>query len=112
MWNFDKSGRVMLAVAAAAALLTPMIAMSGLVEDKSAGSADSARKPTNGYLLRCWQEGRLIVEEDLVTLPPTVDLTAAKLRALDADRHAVYVTETRNATCLIRARATEHTRAW
>jgi len=52
----------------------------------------------------------LIVEEYLAALPSSVDLTAAKLKALDADNQAVYVTETKNATCLIRARFAERAR--
>ena len=52
----------------------------------------------------------MIVEEYLAALPSSVDLTAAKLKALDADNQAVYVTETKNATCLIRARFAERAR--
>ena len=113
MSKFDKSRDITVALLVAAGLLMPIVAISGLVEDKTAPSAESARKPSvasSGYLLRCWQEGRLIVEEYLATVPPSVDLTAAKLKALDTDNHAVYVTETKNATCLIRARSPERTR--
>lgn len=110
MSKFDKTSRVAAALVVTAALLVPVVAVSGLVEDKAAGAADKADKPARGYVLRCWQEGRLIVEENLVSLPPTVDLSAAKLKALDTDNQAVYVTETKNATCLIRARFAERTR--
>jgi hypothetical protein len=117
MCKFDKRGSAarlpalragLMATVLAAGLHAPLAARAGLVEDDKTASADPSRtKAAPGYLLRCWQEGKLIVEEYLIELPPSVDLTAAKLKALDTDRHAVYVTETRNATCLLRARAPE-----
>ncbi len=113
MSKFDKPRDLVAALVTAAWLFTPIVAISGLVEDKTAPSAEASRKPapaSSGYLLRCWQEGRLIVEEYLASVPASVDLTAAKLKALDTDNHAVYVTETKNATCLLRARAPERAR--
>jgi hypothetical protein len=110
MSPFHKPTRFAAAVMAGAMLFAPHFARAGVVEDKPAVSVDKADKPTQGYLLRCWQEGKLIVEENLAALPASVDLTAAKLKALDTDRHAVYVTETKNATCLIRARFPERSR--
>lgn len=122
MCKFDKPGKAprisyrtrLFAVALAAGVLAPVAASAGLVQDKTEASEEAAAKGAPQYLLRCWQDGKLIVEEYLHTLPPTVDLTAAKLKALDTDKHAVYVTETRNATCLLRAKAPERTRglAW
>lgn len=109
MGKFDNWRRAGAALMAAGGLLASTMANAGLVEEKNTAAAD-ARKTTSGYLLRCWQEGKLIVEEQLASLPPTVDLTAAKLRALDTDNQAVYVTETKNATCLIRARFAQRTR--
>ncbi len=98
-----------IAGAALAALLAPMIAMSGIVADESGRTATAAsRKPAlSGYVLRCWQEGRLIVEENHVSLPPGIDLNAAKLKVLDSNDLPVFITETKNATCLVRARAAE-----
>jgi len=118
MRKFDKPGTALrffprtalIAVAVTAGLLSPVAAISGLVQEKDAPGEGAAAKTQPGYLLRCWQDGKLIVEEYLYELPPTVDLTAAKLKALDTDRNAVYVTETRNATCLLRARAPERKR--
>jgi len=97
--------RLLWAAAIAAACLAPVTARTGLVEDEQSEGAQTGGKASPGYLLRCWQEGKLIIEERLQSLPPTVDLSAAKLKALDADRHAVYITETHNATCLLRALA-------
>jgi hypothetical protein len=109
MSTFYKPTRFAAALVASAMLLVPPLARAGVVEDKPAAGADKADKPAQGYLLRCWQEGKLIVEEHLAALPASVDLSAAKLKALDTDRQAVYVTETKNATCLIRARFPERT---
>lgn len=53
------------------------------------------------YLLRCWQYGRLLFEERDVQLP--ADISAGlKLRGTDRNKQALYVTDTGNATCLIR----------
>jgi len=110
MRRIDKRTRQAAALVAAAILLAPVAAIAGLVEDKATATAEKSDKPARGYVLRCWQEGRLIVEENLIALPSSVDLTAAKLKALDADSHAVYVTETKNATCVIRASFPERAR--
>ena len=109
MSKFDKPTGLAACLVAATVLLAPLAAVAGVVEDKAATSAEKADKLGRGYLLRCWQEGKLIVEEYLGALPASVDLTAAKLKALDTDNQAVYVTETKNATCLIRARVGERT---
>ncbi len=95
--------------AALAALLAPMIAMSGIVADESGRVATGAsRKPAlSGYVLRCWQEGRLILEENHVSLPPNIDIGSSKLQVLDRNNHPVYIAETKNATCLVRARPAE-----
>lgn len=110
MRRIDKRNRHAAALVAAAILLAPIAAIAGLVEDKATWVADKSDKPARGYVLRCWQEGHLIVEENLIALPSSVDLTAAKLKGLDADNHAVYVTETKNATCVIRASFPERAR--
>lgn len=110
MSKSDNWRRAGAALVVAASLLVPMAAGAGLVEEKNAAATAPAPKVAAGYLLRCWQEGKLIVEEQLAKLPPTVDLNSAKLRALDTDNQAVYVTETKNATCLIRARFAERAR--
>ncbi|HEU0201361.1 MAG TPA: hypothetical protein VFR86_13125 [Burkholderiaceae bacterium] len=109
MWKFDKQDpRALLrlrprtlALTAAAALLMPVVAISGIVgtdEDKA-----GVRKPA-GYNLRCWQDGKLILEETYVTLPKSVDVASAKLQVMDRNNMPMYVTETRNATCLVQAR--------
>ena len=55
------------------------------------------------YRLRCWQEGRLVIEEHGIELPAG----SVRLRATDAHRQPLTVIETRNATCLVRAMPAE-----
>lgn len=87
--------------ATAAMLLTPMAAISGLV----AADADrlASRKPVS-YNLRCWQDGKLILEETYVTLPKTADPASTRLQVMDRNNQPMYVMETRNATCLVQVR--------
>ena len=58
--------------------------------------------PPTSYLLRCWQYGRLIFEE--LDLPMQAGLQAAtpKMKLLDAAGLPLFVSETKNATCLLR----------
>lgn len=55
------------------------------------------------YQLRCWQYGRLLFEEYLTELPPDWAERAVKIRGKDRSSAAVYVADTPNATCLLRA---------
>ena len=68
---------------------------------RTAGSTESL------YQVRCWQYGRLLFEERDLLLPPDVS-AGLKLRATDRNRQAVYVTDTGNATCLIRGTPARH----
>ncbi|MCB1910214.1 MAG: hypothetical protein KDH15_22850 [Rhodocyclaceae bacterium] len=66
----------------------------------SAGAHGKAGART--YELRCWQEGRLILQERVLRLPgsgPNV------LRMQDHNGRPVRVLETGNATCLIKTSA-------
>ena len=80
----------------------------------SVGIAASAPAPLR-YQLRCWQLGRLVIEETGLELPAAgpaatgaQGLTGSvRLRATDARQQPLYLTETRNATCLVRAVPTE-----
>lgn len=55
---------------------------------------------SSGYELRCWQEGRLILQEN--TLQAPADSTADVLRMTDRNGQRVRVLETKNATCLLK----------
>jgi hypothetical protein len=106
MWKSDKQESMLalrprtLLLVTAAILLMPMAAIAGIVgkdDDKA------ARKPAV-YNLRCWQDGKLILEENYVTLPPQFAASSMKLQGVDRHNQPIYVTETKNATCLVRAR--------
>ena len=89
-------------------LLIPVLALSGVVGTdlgKTAGA--SGRPAAGGYTLRCWQEGRLILEEQHVSLPPIVDAASTRLQVIDRNQQPIVVAETKNATCLVKARPAE-----
>lgn len=62
----------------------------------------SAAKTAGGYQVRCWQHGRLLFEENNVTLPADGSRYALKLSGSDGNGRPLYVAETQNATCLVR----------
>lgn len=95
-------------LAAMLLVLVPVIALSGVV------GTDHLRlgKPAaGGYTLRCWQDGRLILEEQHVSLPPIVDAQSTRLQMVDRQQQPVIVAETKNATCLVKARPVERPRS-
>ena len=55
---------------------------------------------SGGYELRCWQEGRLILQENY--LQPAADSAADVLRMNDRNGQRVRLLETKNATCLLK----------
>lgn len=59
------------------------------------------RAGASGYQLRCWQEGRLIVQENYLQVPPPSASDAMRME--DRDGRPVRVLETANATCLLKA---------
>ena len=95
-----------------AALLSALhlIAAAGVVADRSKSPAPRAAPTEGGYVLRCWQEGRLILEEQHVSAPMVLESGATKLQLQDRQQQPLYVAETRNATCLVRALAPARTR--
>jgi hypothetical protein len=91
-------------ISALAALLSvlPLMATAGVVADKSKRQAPRPAD-SGGYVLRCWQDGRLILEEQHVSAPAALETGTARLQLQDRNRQPLYVAETRNATCLVRA---------
>ena len=55
------------------------------------------------YQIRCWQYGRLLFEENHVGLSPDWTRYTLKIQGKDRDTNGLFVAETNNATCLIRA---------
>jgi hypothetical protein len=100
-----------LALAAIASLSMSAAALGNIVEGAPA-APNRAEKPVgkkaaNGYLLRCWQYGKLILEEQYVMPPAGGDVKAARLKLNDQANQPLYLTETSNATCLIRPQPAE-----
>ena len=56
---------------------------------------------SGGYELRCWQQGRLILQENDLQLP--ANAKADVLRMNDRNGQRVRVLETNDATCLLKA---------
>lgn len=113
----------LLAVTLATTLLagTPAQAAASIEDNRSAfdaaaaiGAAPPAPPARPRYLLRCWQEGQIVIEESGLELPlegpaaaPGGPAGSVRLRATGRDRQPIYLTETRNATCLVRPQRDE-----
>jgi hypothetical protein len=74
-----------------------------VAQDKA--GAPAASPPAADYTIRCWQYGRLIFEEQRLAPVGEPFPYVAKLKRNDRQGSAVYLTDTGNATCLIRADA-------
>ncbi len=121
MWTSSESNRAprpwALPVIAAIVLASaPAAAISGVREataDKlrAEGPAADRRPASSGYLLRCWQYGRLILEEQHLSTPDGDDMKAARLRLTDRANKPIYLADTANATCLVRPSAAERERS-
>lgn len=104
---YKPSDRVRAHAIALGALLASTIAFAGVSSLDTTGGPSAAPAPkaalraTGPWQIRCWQDGRLLFEENGVSLP---DAAQYPTLVAGADRHGrpLYVAETRNATCLIR----------
>lgn len=93
-----------LALALGMTLGMPLSAQCGVAAVDSpapAPASDAAR--TGPYQIRCWQLGRLLFEENHVALPADLARQGVKLSATDRHGRPIYLTDTANATCLIRS---------
>jgi hypothetical protein len=68
---------------------------------RSIGSA--AQQQTPRYHLRCWQNGRLLFEQAVASLPADAGHSSTRLQSKDGAQEPVIVYETRNATCMARS---------
>lgn len=128
-----EAGASTLAVVAIAALavLAPLTALSGItgadrdpapaveqIAEKTAEEppvleqkAGRRQSPKGGtYSLRCWQYGRLVFEENGVRVDFEGDGHQSRLRGSDRAGDPLIITDTRNATCLIRSERQDATR--
>lgn len=89
------------------ALCLPLCARAGVTMTdipvpRSAENQKAMNTTDGAYQIRCWQDGRLLFEENHLTLP--IDRAKYGLKFTGTDRHGrpMFVAETRNATCLVR----------
>jgi hypothetical protein len=87
---------------AVAAVLAPALTMATVSAGPVREAATGAR-PEGGYQIRCWQQGRLLFEENQISLPTEGARKALRISATDRAGRPIYITDTDNATCLIRA---------
>ena len=95
----------------ALAMLVPVVALSGLVGIDAVRPVVTSPHTASGYTLRCWQDGRLILEEQHVSMPPGVDAANTRLQLMDRNRQPIVIAETKNATCLVKPRPPERPRS-
>jgi hypothetical protein len=81
------------------AVVPPADRPAGRAPDATSGSPAAA--PDGGPLLRCWQYGRLILEEPVSGSAVTVPGVALQLRGR-GDARNVQLLDLRTATCVIR----------
>jgi hypothetical protein len=102
--------------AAVLAGLLPIGALAGITGGSAADAAKapavsaatssgdrSAKAPAGTYQIRCWQQGRLLFEENQVSLPADSAKYGVKMTGTDRHGKPMYVADTTNATCLIRS---------
>jgi hypothetical protein len=106
---------------AALALWVPLWALAGVTTQPAskeapagvaapAATAAPAAPKSGAYQVRCWQHGRLLFEENHISLPADAAQYSLKVSGTDRKGQPIYVAETKNATCLIRQASDE--RAW
>jgi hypothetical protein len=89
--------------AAALGLLVASIgAAAGVIDAERQREASSVKKAPPVLLLRCWQEGRLLFEEPLSSVPPETR-KMARITVQDREGRALQVIDMANTTCLVRS---------
>jgi len=107
MFSPSKRLAIVLVVAIVSTLLVPLLVAAGTVASETSPPEQPLVTASGLFQVRCWQYGRLLFEEREVQL--TSDIAAGlKLRASDRNKLLVYVTDTGNATCLIRGTPARH----
>lgn len=90
---------------ALAAMLTPTIVAAGVSTLEAGPLVTPSPKPlpraAGPWQIRCWQDGRLLFEENGVSLPDNAQYPTL-ITGGDRQGRPLFVAETRNATCLIR----------
>lgn len=100
--------RDIVALGAGLVMLTAMLcasAQAAVIDGAAAGTTAQAAASAQAaprYHLRCWQNGRLLFEQAVASLPADVGRSSTRLQAKDGTQEPVIVYETRNATCMAR----------
>jgi hypothetical protein len=91
-------------------LFAPTPSSAGVAAGADEPSAQPTAQPSGTYQIRCWQHGRLLFEENRITLPADGGQYPLKVAGTDRNNKPIYVADTKNATCLIRSAVEE--RRW
>lgn len=97
--------------AAALGLLAASIgAVAGVIDAERQREAAPVKKAPPVLLLRCWQEGRLLFEETLSSVPAETRKNA-RITVQDREGRALQVIDMASATCLVRSTPAEEYRS-
>ena len=102
---------VVIGGAAALGLLAASIsAVAGVIDAERQREAAPVKKAQPVLLLRCWQEGRLLFEEPLSSVPPETRKNA-RITVQDREGRSLQVIDMASATCLVRSTPAEEYRS-
>jgi hypothetical protein len=87
-------------------LAASISAVAGVIEAERQREAAPVRKAPPVLLLRCWQEGRLLFEEPLASVPAATRKNA-RLSVTDRTGQSLHAIEMAGATCLVRSTPAE-----
>jgi hypothetical protein len=71
-------------------------------EKDGSGETSSTARPTHAYLLRCWQHGRLLFEEEIAEPPESS--TQVRMQLAKPARTNITLFETGTGLCTVRPR--------
>lgn len=97
-------------VAALSLLAASISAVAGVIDAERQREAGPAKKAPPVLLLRCWQEGRLLFEEPLSSVPPEAR-KSARLTLVDRNGQALQVVDMASTICLVRSTPAEEYRS-
>ena len=96
-------------VAALGLLAASISAAAGVIDAERQREAAAVKKAQPVLLLRCWQEGRLLFEEPLASVPAETRKNA-RLSVTDRNGQSLHVIDMTGATCLVRSTPAEEYR--
>jgi hypothetical protein len=105
--------RAVVAIGGSAAiglLAVSINAAAGVIDAERQREAAPVKKASPVLLLRCWQEGRLLFEEPLSSVPAETRKNA-RITVQDREGRALQVIDMASATCLVRSTPAEEYRS-